>query len=431
MILELFRYLTNTSRINFKISFVVWLYHRNVIGFALRSYSHRGLTKFSLEIRTKSGVRPQPSYENLVEMITGSDSMVRECVSFFLERGLMNNISRIAELRKYNASSVFLSLASIYQERGVLAARRGNAAEEYIRNRLSLWGAIPELHFNMRDLPLTGVLERKLRNIAAESKVDLSPYKEEIKKIRSSRELDLVIPVSDPRLLIQCVFYTSDTGGIAHSTVDQNLLTRRHIDLSLPNRREHVEFVGFVDGPGWAYLVTDLRKTLNGFDDFFQIKSLDSKLRRKLRAWKVLLPIDVEEAIFSISRGLTEASFETVVQETCKLFSLTRQEVIQQLELFSRYGKISIKADYVGFKTERLHLVKECYVLDRILSLEFGKDEKEPDALPISTPLGPRIISLNKLASELEGIVTSEELRQMLRDFASRGSVSLLKATNF
>ena len=429
-ILELFRYLTNTSRINFKISFIIWLYQHNVIGFSLRRYIHRGSTKFSLQIRTGSDIRPQPSYEKLVEMITGSASIARECVSFFMERGLMKDISRIAELRKYDGLPVFLSLASIYQERGALAARRGNAAEEYIRNRLFLWGAIPEIHFNLRDVPLVQVLERKLHHISSKSSTDLSRYEEEIKKITSSRELDLIIPVSDPRLLIQCVFYTSDTGGIAHSTVNQNLLTRRHIDSSLPNRKEYIEFLGFADGPGWAYLVTDLRKTINGFDDFFQIKSIDSKLRMKLRIWRILLPIDVEEAILSISRGSTEASLAPVVQEICDLFGLVKQEVLQQLELFSLHGKIILKADRVGFHAKRLSIVRQYYVLDRILSLKFDKFAKGKDVRHVDTPLGPRTINVSELTNELHGIVNGDELNQVLAAFFANGSISLLKSSS-
>jgi hypothetical protein len=427
MILDLFRYLTNTSRINFKISFTVWLCKRGIATLAL-DHTARGQTEFALVMRIKERVRPLPSYEAITEMIHHSEVITRECIDFFVQRDLITSIKRISELGEHAGLSVFLDLASIYQERGVMAAKRGGAAEELVRNKLLSWGAIPGVHFNLHDVSLKEIIERKLRKIFASEHIDVSSFEKEAGKVKSSRQLDLTIPVSDPKILVQSVFYTSDTGGIAHSTVDQNLLTRRHIEACLPQREHRVEFIGLVDGPGWAYLVTDLRKTITGFDDFFQIRSLDSKFRRKLRQWKILLPIDVEEAILIVSHGSTQARKDLVVQQICKVFPLQEHEVSQQLDLFSHHGKVSIKDDQISLDPRRIALVKESSVLGEVLDSPSQKIANGEGTVLIDTPIGTRIVDPDRIVNKLAGIVTREELDVILKNLESNGYISVQKS---
>ena len=210
-------------------------------------------------------------------------------------------IKILGKIKNHNGgfNESFLSIIAPYQKQGSAASTSGRIAEKKCRELLIEFGLDANIDFNTSDVKVKTTLVSKLCKEFECGYITKDELDERTKKItehKTTREFDIVLPLENPSIFIQSVFYTSDTGGVAHSTRDQleteNILIKETMNGLKPNCKQ----VGLVDGPGWYYLWSDLVKTLDILDDFFQLKTISTKLRNILHQNEIILPIDFEIA---------------------------------------------------------------------------------------------------------------------------------------
>ena len=298
-IIQLFRIVTVTSKVNFEIFFSNWLVSKKTIpGFVIKHIS--GKNDFSIAIKIQ-GQDCAITEKNISKLC--KDLEIRnELIEFFEQRGLLKILAKIKN-HDGGFNESFLSIITSYQKQGSAASTRGRRAEEVCRELLIEFGLDANIDFNTSDVKVKTTLINKLcKEFECENitKKELEERTKMITEHKTTREFDLVLPLENPSIFIQSVFYTSDTGGVAHSTRDQLETENILIKETMKNLKPKCKQVGLIDGPGWYYLWSDLIKTLDILDDFFQLKTISIKLRSILHQNEIILPIDFEICLESV-----------------------------------------------------------------------------------------------------------------------------------
>jgi len=275
------------------------------------------------------------------------------------------------------------------------------------------------LHVNSKDISLVEVLKQKINQ-----NPDLIDNSERlINRIlneNTTRMLDLVIPLENPVLISQNVFYTSNTGGIASKKADQVLNTKSILDEYLPDRINNLFFIGFIDGQGWIDMSSSLNKAFNNFDDFFQIKTTDTKLRLLLREKGVLTPLDIELAVFITSNGKFNANKYVVFKRIQNIFSITSIKLEKYLYFLIDSGYIYCSSDKLIIPKKREKLIRMFYVLDLLLLDGFEEYNRRMDNQPIDEVVFNCIDTNNELTfneQEINDIIQMMNERFLIKTF--------------
>ena len=355
-IIQLFRIITVTSKVNFEIFFSNWLVtKKRISGFGIKHISGKNDFSIAIKIQGKDCAITEKNIAKLCHDV----EIRNELIEFFDERGLLKILGKI---KNHNGgfNESFLSIIAPYQKQGSAASTRGRKAEDVCRELLIEFGLDANIDFNTSDVKVKTTLISKLCKEFECGQITKDELEERTKKItehKTTREFDIVLPLENPSIFIQSVFYTSDTGGVAHSTRDQleteNILIKETMNGLKPNCKQ----VGLVDGPGWYYLWSDLVKTLDILDDFFQLKTISTKLRNILHQNEIILPIDFE--IAGICLPIEKRTRENIVKKTCELYLTSAEKTKKELEKWEKRKKIKIENNVISIKHDREEIAKK------------------------------------------------------------------------
>lgn len=231
------RYLTGLHSVTLELLASVRLYHSGVLTGPVRKKTERTL-------------------ESLVQK---NPRAATELGQFFIERGARKYLKTLEGMNESKIRDL-VELLIMYQLKGRLAKLRGHVAEKIIASYLDRW----RVDFEPREkLTTLGYPDVKISCIA-------------------DRMVNLAIPNKDrPEILIQCCYYTSITGSVASKTVREMQATRHQIDRFNKTSQAPTRFLGFIDGPGWIGMDAQLRGMLSIVDDFFQLRTIETKLKRE------------------------------------------------------------------------------------------------------------------------------------------------------
>lgn len=200
--------------------------------------------------------RPGIHGEAVILRLARRDRRVaKEIAKHFMGSGISKSLEMLSAMRDPEIKN-FVKLINIYQTKQRLAKLRGHMAEKLVA-----------IHFDKLGIPFEP--REKLGRLGT-SDVTLS--------FLPGREVDLVVPnTSDPKILVQCTYYQSITGSIAQKMTREVRGTKRDLDRYNQSTGRSILLVGLVDGIGWLGMHSILKKILGTVDDFFQLKTLESK----------------------------------------------------------------------------------------------------------------------------------------------------------
>lgn len=206
---------------------------------------------------------PKIHTEKFIVGLAKRDANARKVITkYFFEQGLPTVFQTIIGLEK-SKQVAFIRLIAQYQVKQRLAKLRGHRAEQIIAQFLE-----------ERKIPFEP--REKLHTLGA---------RDAVVSFLNQRECDLVIPNADsPRLVIQSSYYQSITGSIASKTVRETRETQNAVDRhNRKNPEQPVEFWLLIDGVGWLGMGSILRHIIDIPDNFFQFRTLETKLLPRLR----------------------------------------------------------------------------------------------------------------------------------------------------
>lgn len=217
-------------------------------------------------------------------------------------------------------ATAFLTPLVMFQVRGSVAASGGHEPEKILRQRMSDWGMIRDVDFNINDV----VLDVAAGQIS-ESRGDMG---EEQARKAKTRAYDFVLPFRTPtwhpRIFIQSQFYAGDSGSVSHKNVDQTSSSRQSATKlaakAWPKSAAPV-FLEYLDGAGYSASLNGDLKSLLSFQDtsgFFQIRSAPIRLRRELQKIGFLTPLEIGHAVLrrlgsqsSVSKHLLDDGYSS------------------------------------------------------------------------------------------------------------------------
>jgi hypothetical protein len=308
------------------------------------------------KIKFKNQEYSMPDYNKLILMAQDHSEIRSAFLDLFIDNNLIKNLSiqknqNIVEIKKIS------KIAFKYSQKGSIAAESGKTAEKIVRDKIKAWGMEQNI-INSVDESLIKILENKLNSLLELKEISTKEF-EMKKKIlerkktekKSARQFDLVfddpnnfknlnIPNKDTRknskVIVQVVFFTSNTGSEEKKKRNQNIHTNKIIKEIIPNYQKHLKNLLFLDGPGWITMSGGFQKTKETGDDFFQIKTTDTKLKNTLNLEGYVFPIDIEIAILECRKEGIKAEKEIILQRIHqkKHISASEEEILCQNELF-------------------------------------------------------------------------------------------------
>lgn len=316
-VVEIFFNLTNTTDMNFQTFFLQQLLSKNL--FKTIIIENNGKQKLKMEYNDEEISRPKK--DTMLKYAMKDVKIKNELIEFFTMRGLIEKLKSLNKMDFENEiQNIIGPLTVKYRKMGPEAEKSGEFAEEIIQKKLKDWGLIPGIDFNKlnEDVSLSNILMNTLDNLEKKSiitKDDSDDRKRKMTNYETTREFDIVLRLKDPKIIVQSVFYTSNTGGIASKKTDQNINTKNIMDEIIPDRQNNLKFILFLDGPGWVKMADNFQKSVKVSDDFFQIKTTDTKFKRILNESGLVCPIDVEVCILEIEREDKKPTKKAVVDK--------------------------------------------------------------------------------------------------------------------
>jgi hypothetical protein len=335
---------------------------------------------------------PMPNYDKLITM--AQDHV--EVKSAFLDLFIENDLIQKLEMQKGKAIEEIKKISSIafkYSQKGSIAAESGKEAEKIVRKKMEGWG-MNENRINSVDESLQKILENKLESLRELKKITKEVYKERKKKLdkrkndkKSARQFDLVfedpknnlffeVPNTDTRknatVITQIVFFTSNTGSEEKKKRNQNINTNKIIKEIIPNSEKHIKNLLFLDGPGWITMTGGFQKTKETGDDFFQINTTDTKLKKILNIEGHVFPIDIEIAILECVKNQIRPEKGKVVEIlSMKDHINCSQEGIefQNSEFLSKIDKNS----ELNLDSSREEIIEKFMILEKLQNLKPSK----------------------------------------------------------
>lgn len=373
-VMQTFRILTATSRMNLNTYFISLLCSKKI--FKINIKSKKGEPQARM-IQFQGNTMALPNDEEIVKLAYKYPEICTNLLQFFIKRELLEKLSHLTnkEIQKIkNLGKILLQ----YAEKGANAEKSGESAEKIVQNKISNWGIKPGLDFNEKDEKLVSILERKLDVLKQANQISESEYKSGKQKLRNSqnkREYDLIITIDDPKIIAQIVFYNSNTGSEGKKKTNQNIDSTTLLDNVIPNRNKHLKNLVLIDGPGWIDMIGQLQKNFEQADDFFQIRTIDTKLKNILNKLGLIFPIDIEMAILELNHRTYKTSIKNIIDiMKVKHNKQWKGEEIRK-QILAYYSK-SEDNDIVEIALTRIENAKKFLVLEKLMTL----DSKIPES---------------------------------------------------
>lgn len=301
-------------------------------------------------------------------------------------------------LKAFNRERDILTPLVVFQVRGSVAASGGHDPETLLRNRLSEWGLLEDVDYNLLDAVLQAQSATSVANAEAPA-------------VRGkSRAYDFLLPYRlpgwSPKIFIQCQFYAGDSGSVSHKNVDQTSTSRASIKAQEPN----AIFVEYLDGAGYFSSLNGDLKTLLSMPDtasFFQVRSAAIRLRRNIQQIGFLTPIEVEHAVLRSSGSSDQAG--CLLREE----GYSQGEIDRALQYCLTRGFITrAEPGRLNLSTERRPVARRYLLLDVIASfgVSLGSTPGSSRGVLMVPGYGPFFgMSLDDLGRKASGLAT--ELR--------------------
>ena len=413
-LIHLFRILTGIAKTNFEIFFTHWIVEKTDNAKIIIVDSNRGKNDFALRLSI-SGKEVTMTVKTFADI--SSNKEIREnLIDFFNERNLIKKLSIIKNNSELGKD--FLKYITRYDSRGSDAHKRGKMAEEKTRAKLEDFGLERNVDFNTTDWDTKKALivrldEEKKKNPSEEAQIELKAT--ELTNMQINREADLVLTKTYPSLFIQSSFYGSDVASIADGTVNELDEERKLIKIAntvINNNK--IAFIGLIDGPGWAYSISfqRLNRALNSVDSHFGLRTITTKLRKKIHEKNLTCPIDFEVGLLINNKKTKEIE---LINTVSSFYGISTEILKQELVKWKGRGKFDIEGDYIKLKEESEDIVKKIFVLD-LAYLHANEEDSGKIIVPEKKPI--KIEKLQELINSynLQNDVKLDEILKSLEE---------------
>ena len=419
-VMQTFRILTATSRMNLNTYFISSLCSKKI--FKINIESQNGIPR-ARRIQFQDNTMTLPNDEEIVKLAYIHPEIRTNLLKFFINRELLEKLSHLTnrEIQKIkNLGKILLQ----YGEKGANAEKSGESAEKIVQNKISGWGIKIGSDFNEKDEKLTSILERKIDVLKQTNQINKSEYESGKQKLcdsQNKREYDLVIPINDPKVIAQIVFYNSNTGSEGKKKTNQNIDSTTLLDDVIPNRTKHLKNLVLIDGPGWIDMIGQLQKNFEQADDFFQIRTVDTKLKNILNKLGLIFPIDIEITILELAPSAYKISIKKIID----VMSVKHNEQWKEDEIRKRiftYCNKSENSDIVKIDPTRIENAKKFLVLEKLMNI----DSKNPEfkySITIPSSKSPKISDVDIL-NELKRVGFNEsEINSIITNLEAEGTI--------
>ena len=423
-IVLMFRMLTAVSRMNMETYFVSDLC---ASGIFIPKIKMKDGTPSEREIEFEGETKKMPKYEDLIEYAKTEPKILEEMIKFFEGFDLISKLKNLKGKKEENIVELSKTLLK-YSEKGAGAAKSGKAAEKIVKEKLKKWGLKETYDYNKSDEKITEILSSKIDFLKSDGKIGDVEYqtaKDEIVKNKKPRQFDLVFPAGEskqePKVIVQIVFYTSNTGSEGKKKTNQNIDTASYIKKIIPKFNHEIKSLKLLDGPGWIQMAGDFQKNQYLSENFFQIRTTDTKLKRILNGKGLTYKIDVEMAIMELTKNGKKATKEKILDKMVlkKNSKSTKEEIIKQnSQLFD--GKEN--NDEIVIEDNREETVKKFLILEKLQEIN---PSNEPEKYKIIIPSDTNNeISDKDLFSEMKKIgFDVSEIQLALEDLKEEGTI--------
>jgi len=423
-IILFFRVLTAVSRMNMETYFVSDLCASGVFEPKIKEKDGEAVER---EIKFGEKTTNMPKYDNLISMAKEHNVILKAMLDFFEKYELISKLQSLNGKKIEDIIELSKTLLK-YSEKGAGAEKSGEEAEKIIKNKLKIWGLSENIDYNKNDEKLTDILKRKIEFLKNKSKLKDNEVQNSLKKIKSqkkSRQFDLVFPAEgskkEPKVIAQIVFYTSNTGSEGKKKTNQNIDTTNYIKKILPKHSKEIVNLLVLDGPGWIQMAGEFQKNEYLSENFIQIRTVDTKLKKILNEQEFVYPIDVEIAIMELLLKETNASKKKVLEIIAKKVHIKtdKKSIIEQNPQFFE-GKTD--EDEIKIDESRHEIAKKFLILEKLQEIKPSKKSQEFTVLvPTSTNLE---ISDLDIFSEITKLgINKDEILKILKELKKEGII--------
>lgn len=199
---------------------------------------------------------PKKRTLNYIKRLCTTEIRAREAViRYFMDvLGIQRRLNLIHRMAR-REFVILLETLLKYYFKGRLAKIRGHKAEYILAHRLNKL----RIPFEPR--------ERLSAIITADISVPFI----------INRKVNFVIPdVENIKAIIQCMYYTSVTGGVCKKALAQMRETKRHITNHNSSTDSNVLLIAFTDGKGWIGMRGDLARVFVIADHVIQLNTINA-----------------------------------------------------------------------------------------------------------------------------------------------------------
>ncbi|WEK33042.1 MAG: hypothetical protein P0Y58_12915 [Candidatus Pseudomonas phytovorans] len=327
-----------------------------------------------------------------------------------------------------------LSPIVAFKVRGSVAAQSGHLPEKILRRCMSMWGLKAGVDYNLDDVVIdAGGVQSEVLKSAATGLGEVSVGLQVVDDLKGdptkTRAYDFVLPYNTPgwcqSVFIQAQFYAGDSGSVSHKVVDQTRSSRVLTRAKFPKAL----FVEYLDGAGYySSLFRDLKHMLEmpSTFDFFQVRTVHTKLRRVLQACGFLTPLDFSHAL--MRAGYSYDNARTILldegyaeDEITRCFTHCLGEVL-----------FAVKNSLIVIEPRLLVNSRRILLLDLVL-IEGVCTPPKVGELNIFAPGGKANthISLVSVAKFYEGVVgdSTSAVKRFTQDLSWLSSKSLVRVS--
>jgi len=374
-IILVFRIITYVSRMNMNTFFVSDLCVKGVFKLKIKTKNGKAEER---QIEVNGVVQSLPKYDALIEMSRTKKNITNELLDFFLNREL---IEKLKSFSSHDMGHV-KKLSSIllkYSEKGAGAEKSGEEAEDIVKKKLKTWGLNENVHFNKNDEKLEDILKVKLKLLKNSKKISDNKYQNALNKLKSnkkSRKFDLVFSPTDPKVIVQTVFYTSNTGSEGKKKTNQNIDTSNYINNIIQENFKEIKNLLLLDGPGWIDMAGSFQKNQYLTDNFFQIRTVDTKLKKILNQTGLVFSIDIELAIFELYRLQKPHSVKEVVDFIYNKPNISASKTSIK-EQNAEWFENKLDTEVLNLSQSRIAVVEKFLILEKLQYLKSNNDPQE------------------------------------------------------
>ena len=189
----------------------------------------------------------------------------------------------------------------------------------------------------------------------------------------------------------------------------------------LPKHSKEIVNLLVLDGPGWIQMAGEFQKNEYLSENFIQIRTVDTKLKKILNEQEFVYPIDVEIAIMELLLKETNASKKKVLEIIAKKVHIKtdKKSIIEQNPQFFE-GKTD--EDEIKIDESRHEIAKKFLILEKLQEIKPSKKSQEFTVLvPTSTNLE---ISDLDIFSEITKLgINKDEILKILKELKKEGII--------